>query len=150
MVLVAHTPFLFTGEHARKAMLVGLASGITLGALTLHPELETIDVVELEPNMPDAARIFTRWNHDALADPRVHLIANDGRNQRVTVGSTSAAIPSSVAVRMRSSQTAAAVAGENHRQSQATMPAIRAGWRCAIRSAVTPPIAAPIITPLVI
>ncbi len=80
-VLVAHTPFLFTERRARRATLIGLASGITLGALNLHPELTQIDVIELEPSMPDAARLFTRWNRDALSDPRVRLIGNDARNQ---------------------------------------------------------------------
>ncbi|MFN7145980.1 MAG: spermidine synthase, partial [Myxococcota bacterium] len=80
-VLVAHTPFLFTGTKAKNAALIGLASGITLGAMTLHPELETIDVVELEPNMPTATRLFDAWNHAALDDPRVNIIGNDGRNQ---------------------------------------------------------------------
>lgn len=82
-VLVAHTPMLFLEGRARRSMLIGLASGITLGAMTLHPELETIDVVELEPSMPEAARLFAPWNHDALADPRVRLIGNDARNQLV-------------------------------------------------------------------
>lgn len=80
-VLVAHTPFLFTDGRAKNAMLIGLASGITLGALNLHPELERIDVVEIEPAMPEAAALFKKWNHDALSDPRVRLLANDGRNQ---------------------------------------------------------------------
>ena len=80
-VLCAHTAFLFTGDRARHAALIGLASGITLGALTLHPELEQIDVIELEPNMPNATRFFDAWNHSALDDPRVHVLGNDGRNQ---------------------------------------------------------------------
>jgi spermidine synthase len=80
-VLVAHTPFLFTGDKARHAALLGLASGITLGALTLHPELTDIDVIELEPAMREATEFFRPWNHDALDDPRVHPFANDARNQ---------------------------------------------------------------------
>ncbi len=80
-VLVAHTAFLFTGNEAKNAALIGLASGITLGAMTLHPELENIDVIELEPNMPAATRFFDAWNHAALDDPRVNVIGNDGRNQ---------------------------------------------------------------------
>ena len=45
-VLVAHLPMMFlppkvstTPPEPRRAMLIGLASGITLGALTLHPDL---------------------------------------------------------------------------------------------------------------
>jgi spermidine synthase len=86
-VLVAHLPWLFLGEGDRpppkRTALIGLASGITLGALTLHPDAEQIDVVELEPSMPTAARLFSPWNHASLDDPRVRLIANDGRNHLV-------------------------------------------------------------------
>ncbi len=80
-VLVAHTAFLFTGDRARNAALIGLASGITLGAMTLHPELDNIDVIELEPAMAEATEFFRAWNHDALRDDRVNVLANDGRNQ---------------------------------------------------------------------
>ncbi len=80
-VLVAHLPFLFTQPEVERSGLIGLASGITLGAMTLHPEVRAIDVVELEPRMPDAARLFATWNRNALEDPRVTLLANDGRNQ---------------------------------------------------------------------
>lgn len=79
-VLVAHLPFLFA-ENPEDVMLIGLASGITLGALTLHPEPQQISVVEIEPSMPTAARLFRYWNHDALNDPRVQIYGNDGRNQ---------------------------------------------------------------------
>lgn len=79
-VLVAHLPFLFTSRPPERTALIGLASGITLGALTLHPEVGAIDVIELEPTMPTAARFFDPWNHGALDDPRVRLVANDGRN----------------------------------------------------------------------
>ncbi|HNH48070.1 MAG TPA: hypothetical protein PKY30_13590, partial [Myxococcota bacterium] len=78
---VAHLPFLFLGDQTRKTMLIGLASGITLGAMNLHPELEEIQVVEIEPSMPMATNFFRTWNHDALSDPRIHLYGNDGRNQ---------------------------------------------------------------------
>jgi spermidine synthase len=85
-VLVTHLPFLFLGAGTsrpppEKAQLIGLASGITLGALTLHRELKDLQVVEIEPGMPEAAQIFSSWHHDALSDPRVQLLANDGRNQ---------------------------------------------------------------------
>lgn len=80
-VLVAHLPFLFLGDEARKTMLIGLASGITLGAMNLHPEVEEIQVVEIEPSMPMATEFFRAWNHDALNDPRIQLYGNDGRNQ---------------------------------------------------------------------
>lgn len=80
-VLVAHLPFLFTGDRARDAMVIGLASGITLGAATLHRELERVEVVEIEPATARASEFFVAYNHRPLLDPRVTLRANDGRNQ---------------------------------------------------------------------
>lgn len=80
-LLVAHLPFLFTDDDAKNVVVIGLASGITLGAATLHPEVERLDVVEIEPSIREATEFFRHVNHDALYDPRVRLIANDGRNQ---------------------------------------------------------------------
>lgn len=81
-VLVAHLPFLFT-EAPQDVAVIGLASGITLGAATLHPEPRRIDAIELEPAIVQAARFFDDHNHRPLEDPRVRLVANDGRNQLV-------------------------------------------------------------------
>ena len=64
--------------EARRALIVGLASGVTIGAMTQHP-LEVIDVAELEPAMLEASRHFLVENRNALADPRVHVLWGDGR-----------------------------------------------------------------------
>lgn len=61
-------------------MIIGLASGVTAGAVTLVPDVKSLDVIELEPAIRRAALQFGEYNHDVLQDPRVHLIHNDGRN----------------------------------------------------------------------
>ncbi len=78
-VLVSHLPFLFR-EDAGKAALIGLASGITAGSLTLHEGLEAIEIVELEPSIVEASHAFDEFNHRPLEDPRVQLVLADGRN----------------------------------------------------------------------
>jgi spermidine synthase len=78
-VLVSHLPFLFA-EEPKKALVIGLASGITLGAVTLHRELQSIEVVELEPAVIKASHFFDDFNHRPLDDARVKLVLNDGRN----------------------------------------------------------------------
>lgn len=78
-VLVSHLPFLFL-ENPKKAVVIGLASGITAGAVSLHKELSSIEVVELEPAIIKASRFFDDFNHRPLEDPRVELVLNDGRN----------------------------------------------------------------------
>lgn len=76
--LVAHVPLMFH-THPRSALVVGLASGISVGSAGLHP-LEQIDCVEISPAMVEACRYFDAYNYRILDDPRVQIIVNDGRN----------------------------------------------------------------------
>jgi spermidine synthase len=77
--LLGHIPMLLNNGKAEKALLVGLGSGITLGAMETYP-LKEIDVVEIEPAVVEAARYFYRSNNNALRDKRVNLKITDGRN----------------------------------------------------------------------
>ena len=78
-VLCAILPAQFV-EAPDDVLVIGLASGITAGALTLIPDIERLDIVEIEPAIERAARIFSEHNHEVLDDPRVNLMPNDGRN----------------------------------------------------------------------
>jgi spermidine synthase len=78
-LLVAHLPFLFH-PRAERILVIGLASGISTGSVTLHETATTIDVVEIEPAIVAASHEFDRYNHHPLDDPRVRLHINDGRN----------------------------------------------------------------------
>jgi spermidine synthase len=75
--LLAHIPLLTHGRAARVA-IVGLGSGVTLGSALTHP-VRSADVIEISPEVVEAARWFTRENRDALRDPRVRLIEGDAR-----------------------------------------------------------------------
>lgn len=77
-VLSGHLPFLI-GEKAEKVLVIGLASGMTVGAVAQHPA-KVINVVEIEPAVVEASRFFDAFNHRPLEDPRVRLIVDDGRN----------------------------------------------------------------------
>ncbi|HVN37820.1 MAG TPA: fused MFS/spermidine synthase [Myxococcota bacterium] len=78
-VLLGHLPVL-AHPAPRSALVVGLGAGVTLGAVAAHPELESITVVEIEPAVAPASRLFAHVQRDPLADPRVHLVLQDGRN----------------------------------------------------------------------
>lgn len=78
-LLLAHLPALLHPKPER-ALVIGLASGCTLGALELHPEVKEIDCVEIEPEMARVTGFFRDLNHDCLRDPRVRLTFDDGRN----------------------------------------------------------------------
>ena len=78
-VLLAHIPLLFRPQ-AERVLVIGLASGITAGCVTLHPVLSQIDIVELEPAVVTASHEFDAYNHQPLDDARVRLFINDARN----------------------------------------------------------------------
>jgi spermidine synthase len=76
--LVAHLPLLLH-PSPRNVAIVGLGSGVTLGAALSHP-IARADVVEISPEVVEASRFFEAENHDALNDPRTNLIVGDGRS----------------------------------------------------------------------
>lgn len=76
-LLLGHLPLLAHGQ-ARSALVVGLGSGVTLGAVARHP-LQRIDCVEIESAMRGAALLFRDVNGNALDDPRVRLHFEDAR-----------------------------------------------------------------------
>ncbi len=78
-VMVAHLPFVFA-DNPEDVVVIGLASGITAGSVTLQSRPASIEIVELEPAVVEASHFFDDYNYRPLEDPRVTLVANDGRN----------------------------------------------------------------------
>jgi Flp pilus assembly protein TadD len=76
--VLAHLPLLLH-PNPRTAAVVGLGSGVTLGAALVHP-LESADVIEISPEVVAASRFFDTENRRALDDPRTRLVAGDGRS----------------------------------------------------------------------
>jgi spermidine synthase len=77
-LMLGHLPAILH-PNPKTAFVIGLGSGITVGALTQHP-LERIDVAEIEPAVIEASDFFSLENRRALSDPRVHTSPADGRN----------------------------------------------------------------------
>ena len=78
-LFIAHMPMLLHPDP-KKAFMIGLGSGSTLGAMALHPEVESIDAVEIEPAVVEAADYMTDSNHGVVHDTKVKMIVSDGRN----------------------------------------------------------------------
>ncbi len=74
---IGHLPALLRPQ-ARSALVVGLASGFTVGALARHP-LQRIDCVELSSAVAEAASEFDSLTGAPLRDPRVRLHIADAR-----------------------------------------------------------------------
>ncbi len=76
--LLAHLPLLLH-DNPRDVAVIGLGSGVTVGAALRHP-VARVDIIELSPEVVEASHFFDDDNRHALADPRAHLIVGDGRS----------------------------------------------------------------------
>ncbi len=79
-LLVSLLSLPYVQQTPKDVCVIGLASGITAGAMSLADDIERLDVVEIEPAIVRAAAYFERWNFGVLHDPRVNLLFDDGRN----------------------------------------------------------------------
>ena len=77
-VLLGQLPMLWAPDSAR-VLVIGQGSGVTAGS-ALRYDPSALDVVEIEPAVFEASRLFEAWNWNALGDPRVHPWVDDGRN----------------------------------------------------------------------
>lgn len=85
-LLSGYLPMLFH-PRPRNVLVVGQGSGVTLGAVEYFPARD-IDLVEISPAVIEGSRWFGPFNHQALDDPRVKIILEDGRNHVTLTGTT--------------------------------------------------------------
>jgi len=80
MRLQALLPLLIHSGEPRSALVIGMGTGITAGALLRYPGLEKRVVAELLPAVVRAASQFS-GNYGVAADPRVDIRMRDGRRE---------------------------------------------------------------------
>jgi len=88
-IMVAALPLLLHQGKTQPldAAVIGFGSGVTVGAALSFP-LRSVEVIELERAIVDASRYFADVNHlhyvkrefPYVVEPRLHVIADDGRN----------------------------------------------------------------------
>lgn len=77
--LSGHIPMLLHPDP-RQVLVVGLGSGMTVGAVAAHPSVGNLDVVEISPEVITAARMFADHNNHVLEDPRVRVAVEDAKS----------------------------------------------------------------------
>lgn len=77
-MMVSHVPLLLHPDP-RRALVVGLASGVSAGSALTHG-LERLDCAEIEPAMVAACRLLEEANGEVLDNPRLRLLVDDGRH----------------------------------------------------------------------
>ena len=78
-ILPGLIPVLLSSDP-RDAVVIGLGAEITAGSVTVSNAVRRVDVIELEPKVAYSARAFAKYNYDVMANPKVHLIIDDGRH----------------------------------------------------------------------
>lgn len=82
-------PELLHPTGPREVLVIGMGSGVSLGAALAPPSVERVDMVEISPEVMEAAWWFRELNGlkyasntelSPLAEPRVQVLINDGRN----------------------------------------------------------------------
>lgn len=85
MRLQALLPLLIQRDTPRSALVIGMGTGITAGALLTYPGLEQRVAAELLPAVVRALPQFSGSNYRVGADPRMQIRLRDGR--RALLGS---------------------------------------------------------------
>jgi spermidine synthase len=80
---LGHLPMLLHPDP-KRVFVLGLGTGMTLGAVSVHPEVEEVVLAEIEPSVAPAARTFASFNHDVLDNPKLRTVFADGRNYLLT------------------------------------------------------------------
>lgn len=77
-LLIGHVPLLLRPD-ATQVLVIGLGSGMTGGAVLRHPAVQHLDVVEISPEVAQAARLFAEHNDRVLDQPRTRLVVEDAK-----------------------------------------------------------------------
>jgi spermidine synthase len=75
---MAHLPLLLHPDP-RSALLICFGVGATADAIRTHRTIERLDVVDLNPSVFLLDRPFASVNRDVLADRRLRIVCDDGR-----------------------------------------------------------------------
>ncbi|MFQ5657401.1 MAG: fused MFS/spermidine synthase, partial [Candidatus Methylomirabilales bacterium] len=85
-LMLGHLPLLLHPDP-KEALIIGLGSGVTAGAVAQHP-VKAVEVVEIEPAVVEAATFFATENENVLEDPRLRVVIGDGRNFLLSTSQT--------------------------------------------------------------
>jgi spermidine synthase len=77
-VMLGRIPLLIAPK-IETGLIVGFASGVTVGAMLQSP-IQSVTCVELEPGTVTGSQFFNHVNYRPLDDPRLNLIIDDARS----------------------------------------------------------------------
>ena len=75
--MITHVP-MAVHPHVRRVLVIGAGDGGVVRELTRYPEIESIDMVEIDPQVVEVCREYLPQTACKLDDPRVHIHYEDG------------------------------------------------------------------------
>ncbi len=79
----SHLPLLLH-PHPREVLCLGLGTGLTAAGTLPHPEVQRTTVLELIPEVVDAARMLSAGNGGVVDHPKVDVRVDDARHYLAT------------------------------------------------------------------
>lgn len=81
--------------HARNVLVIGCGAGVTAGAVSISPDVESETIAEIEPLVPRVvSRYFGEHNYNVVDNPKVHVHIDDARHFLMTTSQKFDAITS--------------------------------------------------------
>ncbi len=77
--MLGHLPALLH-PNPKDALIIGLGAGVSIGIIASYPSVENVTVVELCEEVPGGTAKFADWNFNAVENPKVKIVINDGAN----------------------------------------------------------------------
>ena len=87
MTLLSYIPLLLN-ENPKDVLVICFGTGLTSGAAGVYPGIDSVDAVDISPGVFIAAELFSDTNYDAVTNPKIHKIIQDGRNHLLTTSKT--------------------------------------------------------------
>jgi spermidine synthase len=71
--------------QARSVMVIGCGAGVTAGAVSIDPTVDSLTIVEIEPLVPRVvSREFGEHNFEVVDNPKTQVIIDDARHYLLT------------------------------------------------------------------
>ena len=68
-------------DHPRSVLVIGCGAGVTAGAVSIDPNVESETIAEIEPLVPSVvSTYFGQHNFNVVRNPKVHVRIDDARH----------------------------------------------------------------------
>jgi spermidine synthase/tetratricopeptide (TPR) repeat protein len=67
-----------------EVLMICFGGGVAAGAASCLPEVKHLTIVDLESSVVEAAKLISKENNGLLANPKAHIVIDDGRNYIMT------------------------------------------------------------------